>query len=481
MADALKIGWAQTDLSPDGPVLIAGQFHARVSEGVMDPLTATALAMEGPQDHAVLVSCDLVGVSDELRDAVRARLAGRTDGPDPMKVVLNATHTHTGPEVRTPSPDAGHVSRELCVELPVMRPGDYVEFAADRIADAAGQAWASRKSGTIAFGVGQAVVGRNRRVVELDGTSTMYGNTDAPSFSHVEGYEDHSVNVLATHDGRAELTGLVVNVPCPSQVSENEFVLSADYWHEVRLELRRRLGDKLFVLPQCSAAGDQAPYPPFDKRAAERMLALSGRTRRREIAHRIVGAVEEVLQVLDGRTDPAAPLRHHVETLELATNALTEDDVREAAREAENWQAQYEQERRKLEADPRLRDQPRWYVPITRAYRRMLWFRGVAERFQRRRDNPCLPAELHVIRLGEMAFATNPFEYYLDFGVYIKARSKAVQTFLVQLAGAGTYVPTGRSVAGGGYGSIPASNPVGPEGGRQLADRTIEVIRQFWA
>jgi len=481
MTDALKIGWAQTDLLPDEPVLIAGQFHARVSEGVMDPLTATAVAMEGPEDHAVLVSCDLVGVSDELRDAVRARLAARGDGPDPRKVVLNATHTHTAPEVRTPRPDAGHVSRELCVQLPVMPPGDYVEFAADRIADAAGRAWASREAGTIAFGLGQAVVGRNRRTVELDGASTMYGDTDAPSFSHIEGYEDHSVNVLATYDGRAELTGLVVNVPSPSQVSENEFVLSADYWHEVRLALHRRLGDKLFVLPQCSAAGDQSPRPPFDKQAAQRMLALSGRTLRQEIARRIVGAVEEVLQVLDGRTDPAMPLRHHVETLELATNALTEDDVREAAREADTWQTRYEKERGKLEADPTLRDQPRWYVPITRAYRRMLWFRGVSERFQRQRDNPYRPAELHFIRLGEMAFATNPFEYYLDFGVYIKARSKAVQTFLVQLAGAGTYVPTRRSVAGGGYGSVPASNPVGPEGGRQLADRTIEVIQQLWA
>jgi len=46
-----------------------------------------------------------------------------------------------------------------------------------------------------------------------------------------------------------------------------------------------------------------------------------------------------------------------------------------------------------------------------------------------------MPVEIHVIRLGDMAIATNRFELYLDFGIRIKARSKAVQTFVVQLAG----------------------------------------------
>lgn len=45
-ADDLLIGWAQTDITPDAPVLLAGQFHTRVSEGVLDPVTATILAFE---------------------------------------------------------------------------------------------------------------------------------------------------------------------------------------------------------------------------------------------------------------------------------------------------------------------------------------------------------------------------------------------------------------------------------------------------
>ena len=84
------------------------------------------------------------------------------------------------------------------------------------------------------------------------------------------------------------------------------------------------------------------------------------------------------------------------------------------------------------------------------------------------------------IVFGDVAFATNPFEYYLDYGIQIKARSPAPQTFLVQLAGAGTYVPSPRSTLGGGYGSLPASNPVGAEGGGVLRDRTVELLREYW-
>lgn len=86
-----------------------------------------------------------------------------------------------------------------------------------------------------------------------------------------------------------------------------------------------------------------------------------------------------------------------------------------------------------------------------------------------------------MIRIGDIVFATNPFEYYVDYGVQIKVRSPAVQTFLVQLAGEGTYVPSPRSVSGGGYGSVPASNVIGTEGGQQLAEYTVSAIRSLWA
>ncbi len=473
----MRVGWGQTDMTPPEPVLVSGQFHARVSEGVADPITATVLILDAGTDHAVMVSCDLVSISNALRDSVRERCQ-HIEGLNPAKIIFNATHTHTGPEVR-PNDMGGTTAQGSGVELPIMNVTTLVAFMADKIAEALQAAWKERTPGTIAYGQGQAVVGRNRRWVTHQGSANMYGNTDTPDFSHIEGFEDHSVGVLATYGDDGTLTGLVVNVPCPSQVGEEGYELSADYWYETRCELRKRFGASLFVLGQCSAAGDQSPHLLFDKRAELRMLALKGRTVKQEIACRLTDAVGEILPAIETTKKGSLKFRHQTETLELPLAKLTSADVETAEQEAAKLQILYDEEITRLEADPSLRDAPRWYVQVTMAYRRMGWLRSVAKRFEEQ-DHTRLSSEVHVIRLGDAIIATNPFEYYLDYGIRIKARSPAEQTLLVQLAGPGTYVPSARSQAGGGYGSIPASNPVGPEGGHILAERTLEIIQELW-
>ncbi len=476
----LKIGWGHADITPSGPCLVAGQFYARVSEEVLDPVTATALALDNSHDAAVLVSCDLVGIPNELRSAVRERLAD-VSGLDPLKVLISATHTHTGPDVRIPVFGSGHTSTALGVDLDAMDARTYQPFAADRIAGAVRQAWTSRRPGRIAYGQGTAVIGRNRRWVDTSGKATMYGNTNSPDFSHIEGYEDHSLGLIATYDQAGQLTGMVVNVACTSQVSEHLFAVSADFWHETRQELQQRFGKGLFVLGQCAAAGDQSPHLLYDKPAEKRMRELAGRSERQEIAQRIANAVGETLPLIAPTATASLQLAHHVETIDLPMNALTQEDVDTSLAEADKVQVEYENEMASLEADPALRSQPRWYVKPTNAFRRMRWFRAVGERFEAQKTSVTMPVEFHVVRLGDLALASSPFEFYLDFGIFIKARSPAVHTFLVQLAGGGTYCPSQRSLLGKGYGSLPASNPVGPAGGRLLSEKTIDALAKLWA
>ena len=55
-----------------------------------------------------------------------------------------------------------------------------------------------------------------------------------------------------------------------------------------------------------------------------------------------------------------------------------------------------------------------------------------------------------------------------------------MQTFVVQLAGQASYLPTEQSVAGGAYGAIPESTEIGPEGGRELVEQTLDLLDAIW-
>lgn len=87
--------------------------------------------------------------------------------------------------------------------------------------------------------------------------------------------------------------------------------------------------------------------------------------------------------------------------------------------------------------------------------------------------------ELHVIRLGEVAFASNPFELYVDYGFRITGRSKSKQTFVIQLScDHGEYLPTKKAIPGGGYSAMVTR--VGHIGGQVLVNETVNLINAMW-
>ncbi len=513
----LKTGWAQSDITPYKPVLLAGQFYARVSEGVQDPVTATALAVESlqngtPKGQAVMVSCDLATISDELRDDVRSRVKAANDEINPDCLFIGATHSHSAPDVRLVPYGMSKYGRDYKkiimsdmfseeddkygmwppVDFGVMPPADYADFAAERIVEAVQKAWDNRESSAIAYGMEQAVIGRNRRLTYKDGHSKMYGNAGTQEFSHVEGYEDHKVQAMMTYDEDGKLTGIVVNVPCPSQVRENSFLISADYWHETRKELRRRFGPHIHVLAQCAPAGDQSPHVLIGSRAEKRMWGLHGtdlsRNRSKEtstpceeIARRLAEALEYIIPAAEKEIDWKPDFCHKIENLKLPRRMISEKDVEEALEEARPFKGKYFHLLDEIRNNPETRKQPRWYTEVAKAYRKMERGERVKKRFELQKEQPLMPIEVHALRIGQTAFATNPFELYLDYGVCIQELSKAIQTFLIQKAGcSGTYLPSARSVAHKGYGSVPASTNIGPEGGDVLVHWTTEAISDMF-
>ncbi len=503
----LRIGWASTCITPDAPVIMSGGSRARLSTGVMDPLTATALVLESVRggetaERIVLVSVDWGSVHTDALERVLAIVGERVPEIDSEKVVIFGTHTHAAAERRTDPPLVEKFA-ELGIDIPLEwswwgmdlgvkpSPGEYLEFASGRIAEAIEQAFRNRKPGGVSFGLGHAVVGHNRLIRYDSGRSQMYGRANRPDFSHVEGYEDHSVGLLYTFDADRTLTGVMVNMACPAQVTEGGTLITADFWHETRDELRRRLGESLHVLPQIAAAGDQSPHLLVDSRAEERMQRLmfpdarSGRGslgRRKQIATRIADTATSVLPYMKNHIDWNPVLAHRMVELELARRRISEAIMESRGRRNfEHNLPQYIKMRREFEENPERMRKPNWYRDITPVYWHLARALRVMMRYEKQKTDPTLSVPIHVVRIGDLAIATNPFELYLDYGMQIKARSQAAQTMTVQLAnGYFRYLPTQRSVAGGAYGAIPESNEVGPEGGRELVERTAEAINQMF-
>jgi len=451
-AAELLVGAATTSITPKEPVAQIGSFSLRVAKTAETPLTATVLVLESREgekvlDQAIMVSCDLCVIRGGLDEMFRERVKSRIAGLDVRKLFLCATHTHTAPVTS---------DKNYAVPKGMMQPAGYREFFCDRVADAVVKAWEGRKPGGVSWGLGHAVVAQNRRAVYADGTAQMYGKTNRPDFRGIEGYEDHGVGVLFFWDTRKNLIATAIDVACPAQEVEGRRALNADFWHETRELVKKKYGKDLCVLSWCGAAGDQSPHLMYNRAAEERMRKLRGLTRLEEIARRIGQAVDEVYEVAknDIRTD--LPLVHKVEDIEIPMRIVTANEYATAKAQVET-----------LSKDDRNR-------------RRQAWYQEVVDRYTRQKEQPNYEMELHVIRLGDVAIATNPFELFTDYGVRIQARSRAVQTFVIQLVGWGTYLPTARGVKGGGYSTSVQSNRVGPKGGQVLVDKTVEAINSLW-
>ena len=107
---------------------------------------------------------------------------------------------------------------------------------------------------------------------------------------------------------------------------------------------------------------------------------------------------------------------------------------------------------------------------------------GTLERFELQQKRDTFAIELHVLRLGDVAFATNPFELFLNYGNQIRARSLAKQTFLIQLAcGAFGYLPTEKAEKGSHYSAFVGSGTAGHEGGALLVRKTVQEINKMFA
>jgi hypothetical protein len=307
-------GWAIEDITPDGPVSLQGQFYERISEYVQSPLKATALAIESKNgnvvtDQAIMVSIDIVGLQKKLQDTLRMIIAGQIPDFDTTKLFLNATHTH--------SSFRGNI------------PGEYAGMLLEKVSKVIVTAWNNKKPSGVSYGYGYAVTGHNRRVKFEDGTTEMYGNTMRDDFTGIEGTSDPCIDMLFTWDLKKKLTGVVMNVTCPAQVTESKYYVSADYWSEVRNHLNNKFSDQVYVLPQIGAAGDQSPRDLSHRYKLDEpnMWDIPGII---EIGNRIMRVFNDVYPVAIKSINTRPLFRHIVEDVELPVRKYSEEEYTNA-------------------------------------------------------------------------------------------------------------------------------------------------------
>jgi hypothetical protein len=305
----------------------------------------------------------------------------------------------------------------------------------------------------------------------------MYGVCSRQDFIRFEGTVDHGIDMLYTWDADHNLTGVLVDVPCPSQVFELHSFISADYWGYARSAIRKRLGG-IFILSICGAAGDQNPLDlvriskdntkeleAWNAQAGEVFRNLDMAEECEAIAKRIAEPVCRGIKKAMKNIETRPVFKHTVKQITLPIRKVTETDYKEAEVRVKKILSEFSSENRMTG-----KDLVRVFEPL-----------GIVSRYILQQKGEDHTIQCNIIRLGNAAFCTNPFELFVEYGLRIRARGKARQVFSMQLTnGESGYLPTEAALAGGSYSSKPASTLIGPDSGKIFTETLINEINLLW-
>ncbi|MGH9660759.1 MAG: neutral/alkaline non-lysosomal ceramidase N-terminal domain-containing protein, partial [Bryobacteraceae bacterium] len=264
---------ARLVITPDKPIYMSGYANRnRPSEGKVHDLWAKALALDdGRGGRAVLVTTDLIGLPRAISDVVGARVL-KQYGLERSRLVLNSSHTHTGPLIRS--------NLEAMFELKAEERAtvdDYARWLTDQLVAVVGASLADLGPARLSFGNGRGAFAINRRENTPSGMK-LGVNPKGPS--------DHDVPVLKVEAPDGRLRAVVFGYACHNTTLGGDFYrLAGDYagFAQEKIERDRPGAAALFVM-LCGA--DQNPQP---------------RTRLEQAEQHGVSLATEVARVLDTR------------------------------------------------------------------------------------------------------------------------------------------------------------------------------------
>ncbi|MDD3155196.1 MAG: hypothetical protein PHS41_10040, partial [Victivallaceae bacterium] len=449
-------------------------------------LKTVALAVSSGDDFFLTASIDNVGCPQQFVDRLRKEVAALEPSIDPSKVFVNAIHSHNAPSLAFQDASVNVANRiwDKSAQGEWITPELYADFAIPIIAGNIVNAWRNRQAGGIAPAFGNARIGHCRRAVYADGTAEMYGDTTRPDFVGMEAGEDSAVEMLFTFDDKGRRTGMLLNTACPSQSMEATNYVSSDFAGAAREKLKNLYGKEFHTLYQISPAGCQSPRDLVRHYTTEPDFWHADGVE--VLADRLVAAVSNATP---GPIETAPVFRSVFKTVSLPRRRASYVDYKKAESELaallnvmsedQAFQAFCDEThaREKVGGPGPYDSKLHSFVKIKNA-------QAVIRRYLDQDENPRFVFQMNLVRIGNCVIAGNPFELYLSYGQNIKARSKAFQTFLVELSGGGNfhagYLPSPAAERFGGYGGFIVNGQVGSDGGFLLADRTVEEINALF-
>lgn len=233
-----KAGVAKVNITPKQSMWLSGYgARNRPSEGTLHEIWAKALAFEDANGRqAVLVTSDLLGFPKNMSDPIRNRIEARF-GLSKEQILLNSSHTHTGPSLPRTPPHREHVE-------------EYGKMLEDQIVELVGEALQSLEPARIYAENGLARFAVNRR-------NNPEGRLH--ELSELAGPSDHSVPVLKVENSAGELIAVAFGYAChPTVLSFYKW--SGDYPGFAQIELEKTYPGATALFFQ-GAGADQNPLP----------------------------------------------------------------------------------------------------------------------------------------------------------------------------------------------------------------------------
>ncbi len=293
----LRIGLARAKITPQEPIRMAGYASRdRPSDGVLTDLYAKAMAFEdGRGERAVLLTSDVIGYNAKVADFVRGRIIQKT-ALEPRQILLNPSHTHTGPVIGLPGATSYGLEGEEaeCVHR-------YGERLAGQLAELAAAALADLKPAKLSWSVGVTNIVMNRREFTERGIRLGF---------NPRGYVDRSVPVLRVDSPDGKLRALLFGCACHNTTLTGEhYQLSGDYagFAQQYVEQQHPGVQAMFMI---GCAGSANPYPRGTVEAAQQNGRSLGAEVCRVAAEKLTpvrGPLRAELEYVDLPLEPMPP------------------------------------------------------------------------------------------------------------------------------------------------------------------------------